>query len=124
MALKKKVEEATATEETKAVEPEVTEPEVVEPVETEEIVPNDGELTPEEREALSGDGVEVPVANSKKLQLAMELLARQFNIDSTFYLTKSQDKGHSMTLGFSNMDYNVTIEIKNTDEMGFNDDYS
>lgn len=79
---------------------------------------NDKVLTPSEDEVVSTGASEVSVANSKKLELAMELLAHRFNIDGTFYLTKAQDKGNKMTLGFSNMDYNVTIEIKNVEEMG------
>ena len=80
-------------------------------------------LTQSENEVLSDNGEDVSVANSRKIDLAMELLAHQFNIDGTFYLTKAMDKGNKMTLGFSNMDYNVTVEIKNVEEMGLNESY-
>lgn len=110
MALRKKTEEPKIEE---------TKEETTEAVE--EVTPiKENGLTPEENVVLSDSGKEVSVANSKKLELAMELLAHQFNIDESFYLTKSQDKGNKMTLGFSNTDYNVTIEIKNVEEMGFN----
>lgn len=83
-----------------------------------EVPAADGNLTSEEKEALSTGAGNVSVANTKKLELANELLARQFNIDGSFYLTQSKDSGKSMTLGFANMDYEVVIKIKNTEEMG------
>lgn len=86
---------------------------VEEPVEELEVV-----TTEEIVEEANKEFKEVTVASTAKLQLANELLAHQFNIDDTFYVTKVEDKGHSMTLGFANKDYEVTIKIKDTDEMG------
>lgn len=117
MALRKKngapadtVAEETKVEETKAVEEAAAE----------ETPVADGKLTDAEKEVLAsgaGDG-NLSVANTKKLELANELVAKQFNIDSTFYLTQSKDSGKSMTLGFANGNYEVTIKIKDTEEMG------
>ena len=74
-------------------------------------------ITVEEAEAIEKDN-EVALASTEKIALANELLARQFNIDDTFYVTKVDDKGHTLTMGFANKDYDVIIKIKNTDEMG------
>lgn len=61
---------------------------------------------------------EIAVASTEKIQLANQLLAHQFNIDDSFYMTEAKDKGNSLTLGFSNFDYDVKIKIKDVYEMG------
>lgn len=95
MALKKK----------KIEQPEVVEAEVVE------------NINEAEKEAIANDN-EVSVASTEKIALANELLAHQFNIDETFHVTKVDDKGNTLTLGFANLDYEVQIKIKNVEEMG------
>lgn len=94
MALKKKVKEEQVKEE-----------QVVE-------TPN---INAEEVEAIEKDN-EVALASTEKIALANQLLAHQFNIDDTFYVTKVDDKGNSLTMGFANKDYDVIIKIKNVDE--------
>ena len=124
MALKaKKVEKVEETKE--AVVEEAVEGTVEETTEdseeavAEEVAEEVAEgLNEDEKEVLSNGAGEVSVANTRKLELANELLAHQFNIDETFYLTKVADTGKTMTLGFANMDYEVTIKIKDTEEMG------
>lgn len=63
---------------------------------------------------------DIPTASTRKLQLAIQLLAGQFNIDDTFDVFKVDDKGNTMTIGFANLDYAVTIKIKDCTEMGIN----
>ena len=63
---------------------------------------------------------DIPTASTRKLQLAIQLLAGQFNIDDTFDVFKVDDKGNTMTIGFANLDYDVTIKIKDCTEMGIN----
>ena len=72
-------------------------------------------INAEEVEAIEKDN-EVALASTEKIALANQLLARQFNIDDTFYVTKVDDKGNSLTMGFANKDYDVIIKIKNVDE--------
>ena len=117
MALKaKKTDKVKETKEDVVVETT----EVNEEVSTEETVAEDvvEDLNEDEKEVLSNGAGDVSVANTRKLELANELLAHQFNIDDTFHLTKVADNGKSMTLGFANMDYEVVIKIKDTEEMG------
>lgn len=88
-------------------------------VKTEEVVQETVEevkdITPEEAEAIEDDN-KVALASTEKIALANQLLAHQFNIDDTFYVTKVDDKGSSLTMGFANKDYDVIIKIKNVDE--------
>ena len=75
-------------------------------------------FTEDEKKVIGCNGEDISVANTKKMEMATQLLASQFNIDESFYLTKMDDRGNTMTLGFANMDYDVTIKIKNVEEMG------
>ena len=84
----------------------------------EDINVSDGGFTEDEKKVIGCNGAEISVANTKKMEMATQLLASQFNIDESFYLTKMDDKGNTMTLGFANNDYSVTIKIKNVEEMG------
>jgi hypothetical protein len=86
---------------------------------TEEITPEviSENISEEEKTAIA-EQENVSVASTEKIALANELLAHQFNIDETFHVTKVDDKGKSLTLGFANLDYEVTIKIKDTEEMG------
>ena len=85
------------------------------------------QVTPVDSQNITADEVEaiqkqedIPTASTKKLQLAIQLLAGQFNIDDTFDVFKVDDKGNTMTIGFANLDYAVTIKIKDCTEMGIN----
>ena len=84
----------------------------------EDINVSDGGFTEDEKKVIGCNGEEISVANTKKMEMATQLLASQFNIDESFYLTKMDDKGNTMILGFANNDYSVTIKIKNVEEMG------
>lgn len=92
-----------------------------ETVETvEQVTPVDSQnITTDEVEAIQKQE-DIPTASTKKLQLAIQLLAGQFNIDDTFDVFKVDDKGNTMTIGFANLDYAVTIKIKDCTEMGIN----
>ena len=79
---------------------------------------SDGGFTEDEKKVIGCNGEDISVANTKKMEMATQLLASQFNIDESFYLTKMDDKGNTMILGFANNDYSVTIKIKNVEEMG------
>lgn len=74
-------------------------------------------ITTNEAESISEQET-VTLASTEKIALANELLAHQFNIDETFHVTKVDDKGKSLTMGFANLDYEVTIKIKDTEEVG------
>ena len=91
------------------------------PVESEETVENSVEtvenITAEEKDAIQKD-TEVSVASTAKLELANQLLAKVFNIDDSFQVTSVKDGGNHMTIGFANIDYEVTIKIKNCEEIG------
>lgn len=94
---------------------------IEEPVETTAVEENVQEENPNINEAEKESIAEqenVSVASTEKLRLANELLAHQFNIDDTFHVTQVKDTGKSMTLGFANGDYEVTVKIKDTEEMG------
>lgn len=65
---------------------------------------------------------EIGVASTEKLQRANELLAKLFNVDSTFYMTGAKDTGKSLTLEFANIDFEVKIKIKDVYEMGIMND--
>lgn len=86
---------------------------------TDEITPEviSDNINEDEKTAIA-EQENVSVASTDKINTAIELLAHQFNIDDTFYVTKVDDKGKSLTLGFANLDYVVTIKIKDTEEMG------
>ena len=92
---------------------------IEEPVETTAVEENVQEENPNineaEKEAIA-EQENVSVASTEKLRLANELLAHQFNIDDTFHVTQVKDTGKSMTLGFANGDYEVTVKIKDTEE--------
>ena len=86
---------------------------------TEEVTPEviEENITEDEAEALYKQE-NVTLASTEKIALANELLAHQFNIDETFHVTKVDDTGKSLTMGFANLDYEVTIKIKDTEEVG------
>lgn len=61
------------------------------------------------------DMKEILTADTTRLDLATALIADTFNIGENFYVTKVDDKGSNITVGFSNRDFDVTVKIKDTD---------
>lgn len=57
-------------------------------------------------------------ARVDKIAQATRLLAEEFGIDESYYVTKVDDKGTSFSIGFSNAEYDITIKIKDAVQSG------
>ena len=57
----------------------------------------------------------ISIANTDKVSAANNLLARTFNIDSSYYVTGIKDSGNTMTISVANKSFEVTVKIKDTE---------
>ena len=99
LSSKKKVETTPAVEETKQEEPVMTE---------------------EEKEAIqkSEEKKKEQSADTRRLQLATNVVSSQFNLDPSYSVSKFDDKGKVVNLTLENSDFIINVTIKDSERHG------
>ena len=99
LSSKKKADTTPAVEETKQEEPVMTE---------------------EEKEAIqkSEEKKEEQSADTRRLQLATNVVSSQFNLDPSYSVSKFDDKGKVVNLTLENSDFIINVTIKDSERHG------
>ena len=99
LSSKKKADTTPAVEETKQEEPVMTE---------------------EEKEAIqkSEEKKKEQSADTRRLQLATNVVSSQFNLDPSYSVSKFDDKGKVVNLTLENSDFIINVTIKDTERHG------
>ena len=99
LSSKKKADTTPAVEETKQEEPVMTE---------------------EEKEAIqkSEENKKEQSADTRRLQLATNVVSSQFNLDPSYSVSKFDDKGKVVNLTLENSDFIINVTIKDSERHG------
>ena len=99
LSSKKKADTTPAVEETKQEEPVMTE---------------------EEKEATqkSEEKKKEQSADTRRLQLATNVVSSQFNLDPSYSVSKFDDKGKVVNLTLENSDFIINVTIKDSERHG------
>ena len=99
LSSKKKADTTPAVEETKQEEPVMTE---------------------EEKEAIqkSEEKKREQSADTRRLQLATNVVSSQFNLDPSYSVSKFDDKGKVVNLTLENSDFIINVTIKDSERHG------
>ena len=99
LSSKKKADTTPAVEETKQEEPVMTE---------------------EEKEAIqkSEERKKEQSADTRRLQLATNVVSSQFNLDPSYSVSKFDDKGKVVNLTLENSDFIINVTIKDSERHG------
>lgn len=99
LSSKKKVDTTPAVEETKQEESVMTE---------------------EEKEAIqkSEEKKKEQSADTRRLQLATNVVSSQFNLDPSYSVSKFDDKGKVVNLTLENSDFIINVTIKDSERHG------
>lgn len=99
LSSKKKSDTTPAVEETKQEEPVMTE---------------------EEKEAIqkSEEKKKEQSADTRRLQLATNVVSSQFNLDPSYSVSKFDDKGKVVNLTLENSDFIINVTIKDSERHG------
>lgn len=99
LSSKKKADTIPAVEETKQEEPVMTE---------------------EEKEAIqkSEEKKKEQSADTRRLQLATNVVSSQFNLDPSYSVSKFDDKGKVVNLTLENSDFIINVTIKDSERHG------
>ena len=99
LSSKKKADTTPAVEETKQEEPVMTE---------------------EEKEAIqkSEEKKKEQSADTRRLQLATNVVSSQFNLDPSYSVSKFDDKGKVVNLTLENSDFIINVTIKDSERHG------
>ena len=99
LSSKKKADTTPAVEETKQEEPVITE---------------------EEKEAIqkSEENKKEQSADTRRLQLATNVVSSQFNLDPSYSVSKFDDKGKVVNLTLENSDFIINVTIKDSERHG------
>lgn len=99
LSSKKKADTTSAVEETKQEEPVMTE---------------------EEKEAIqkSEEKKKEQSADTRRLQLATNVVSSQFNLDPSYSVSKFDDKGKVVNLTLENSDFIINVTIKDSERHG------
>ena len=99
LSSKKKADTTPAVEETKQEEPVMTE---------------------EEKEAIqkSEEKKKEQSADTRRLQLATNVVSSQFNLDPSYSVSKFDDKGNVVNLTLENSDLIINVTIKHSERHG------
>ena len=113
---------ALKTKKKAQVEEPMVEP-TVEPTEetTEEIQDTpQSPLTEEEIDALhkAEEDNKENLADTKRLQLANDVVSKQFNLDLSYHMSKFDDKGKVVKLTLENNEFILDVTIKDSDRHG------
>ena len=99
LSSKKKADTTPAVEEMKQEEPVITE---------------------EEKEAIqkSEEKKKEQSADTRRLQLATNVVSSQFNLDPSYSVSKFDDKGKVVNLTLENSDFIINVTIKDSERHG------
>lgn len=99
LSSKKKADTTPAVEETKQEEPVMTE---------------------EEKEAIQKleEKKKEQSADTRRLQLATNVVSSQFNLDPSYSVSKFDDKGKVVNLTLENSDFIINVTIKDSERHG------
>ena len=99
LSSKKKADTTPAVEETKQEEPVMTE---------------------EEKESIqkSEENKKEQSADTRRLQLATNVVSSQFNLDPSYSVSKFDDKGKVVNLTLENSDFIINVTIKDSERHG------
>ena len=99
LSSKKKADTTPVVEETKQEEPVMTE---------------------EEKEAIqkSEEKKKEQSADTRRLQLATNVVSSQFNLDPSYSVSKFDDKGKIVNLTLENSDFIINVTIKDSERHG------
>lgn len=112
LSSKKKANTTPAVEETQVAEEAVVEETAVqekEPV-----------ITKEEKEAIqkAEEDKAKKSADTRRLQLATNVVSGQFNLDPSYSVSKFDDKGKVVNLTLENSDFVINVTIKDSERHG------
>ena len=81
---------------------------------------NDEVLTEEEVEAIQSaeQNDTEESADTRRLQLATNVVSKQFNLDPSYSLSKFDDKGKVVKLTLENKEFIIDVTIKDSDRHG------
>lgn len=99
LSSKKKADTTPAVEETKQEEPVMTE-------EEKEVIQKSEEKKKEQS------------ADTRRLQLATNVVSSQFNLDPSYSVSKFDDKGKVVNLTLENSDFIINVTIKDSERHG------
>ena len=57
-------------------------------------------------------------ADTRRLQLATNVVSSQFNLDPSYHVNKFEDKGKVVNLSLENSDFILSVTIKDSDRHG------
>lgn len=77
-------------------------------------------ITTEEKEAVEKQETkqELEGADTQRLRLATNLVSEKFNLDSTYKVSKFDDKGKVVNLTLESGDFIISVTIKDSDRQG------
>ena len=77
-------------------------------------------MTEEEREVIQKAEEEETEesADTRRLQLATNVVSKQFNLDPSYSVSKFEDKGKVVNLTLANSDFIINVTIKDSDRHG------
>ena len=77
-------------------------------------------MTEEEKEAIqkSEEDKKEQSADTRRLQLATNVVSSQFNLDPSYSVSKFDDKGKVVNLTLENSDFIINVTIKDSERHG------
>lgn len=77
-------------------------------------------MTQEEKEVIQNEEERVTEesADTRRLQLATNVVSKQFNLDPSYYVNKFNDKGKVVNLSLENKDFIINVTIKDSERHG------
>lgn len=83
-------------------------------------VVEEANITEEEKEAVEKQESkqELEGADTQRLRLATNLVSEKFNLDSTYKVSKFDDKGKVVNLTLESGDFIISVTIKDSDRQG------
>ena len=86
----------------------------------EEIKQEEPVMTEEEKEAIqkSEEKKKEQSADTRRLQLATNVVSSQFNLDASYSVSKFDDKGKVVNLTLENSDFIINVTIKDSERHG------
>lgn len=93
--------------------------------EEKEVLPNEVTqemMTQNEKEAIQkAEEIQMKEgANTKRLQLATQVVSSHFDLNPTYSVNKFDDKGKVVSLTLENRDFIISVTIKDSDKYGMN----
>lgn len=100
--------------------PAVEETQVTEEAVVEETVQEEPAMTEAEKEAIqkAEEDKAKKSADTRRLQLATNVVSGQFNLDPSYHVNKFDDKGKVVNLSLENGDFIINVTIKDSERHG------